>query len=78
MGNSRERNREFEAVSLQRRIKTNSIMVTRHRRRGYSPRYPGDVGEPETEAHLRAERRARIQSPPSRESVSNLQIAMAQ
>ena len=26
---------------------TNSIMVTRHRRRGHSPRYTGDVGEPE-------------------------------
>ena len=44
---------------------TNSIMVTRHRRRGHSPRYTGDVGEPETEAHLRAERKVRIQSPPA-------------
>src|SRR5690242_8073187 len=65
VGNSRERNREFRSSFPPAEDQTNSIMVTRHRRRGYSPRYLGDVGEPETEAHLRAERKVRIQSPPA-------------
>src|ERR1700730_19146116 len=52
-------------------------MVTRHRRRGHSPRYTGDVGEPETEAHLRAERKVRIQSPPARSLVSPVPSAAA-
>jgi hypothetical protein len=65
VGNSRERNREFRSSFPPAEDQTNSIMVTRHRRRGYSPRYLGDVGEPETEAHLRAERKVRIQFPPA-------------
>jgi hypothetical protein len=70
VGNSRERNREFESFPPAA-DQTNSIVVTRHRRRGHRPRYTGDVGEPETKAHLRAELKVRVQSPPA-ESVRTI------
>ena len=49
---------------------TNSIMVTRHRRRGHNARYTGDVGEPETKAHLRAE--PKFESSPLQQTVPSL------
>ena len=49
--------------------------VTRHRRRGHSPRYTGDVGEPETKAHLRAELKVRIQSPPAESHTNSITAA---